>query len=92
MLEGSRGILPRENFDKNGANWCNLVVPKYATGLVQIRIDQRLRLKLMAKEWWRVQLILNSVLKHNKFATSPASTHVNKVPNLSIISSNVFLK
>ena len=26
----------------------------------------------MTKEWWRVQLKLNKILKHNKFATSPA--------------------
>ena len=45
----------------------------------------------MTKEWMRVQLILNSILKHNKFATSPASARVNKSPNLSIISSSVFL-
>ena len=30
MLGGSGGMLPRENFDKNGAIWCNLGVPKYA--------------------------------------------------------------
>ena len=46
----------------------------------------------MTKEWWRVQLILNNILKHNKFATSPASARVNKSPNLSIISSGVFLE
>ena len=28
MLRGSGGMLPRENFDKNGAIWCNLGVPK----------------------------------------------------------------
>ena len=65
---------------------------KYISGLVQIRIDQRLRLKFMTKEWWRVQLILNNILKHNKFATSPASARVNKSPNFSIISSSVFLE
>ena len=27
---GSRGMLPRENFDKKGVIWCNLGVPKYA--------------------------------------------------------------
>ena len=26
----SGGMLPREIFDKNGAIWCNLGVPKYA--------------------------------------------------------------
>ena len=30
MLGGSRGMLPRENLDKNGAIWCNVGVPKYA--------------------------------------------------------------
>ena len=39
----------------------------------------------MTKEWWRVQLIYNNILKHNNFATSPASARVNKSPNLSII-------
>ena len=27
----------------------------------------------MTKKWWRVQLKLNNILKHNKFATSPVS-------------------
>ena len=26
---GSGGMLPRENFDKNGAIWCDVGVPKY---------------------------------------------------------------
>ena len=46
----------------------------------------------MTKEWWRVQLILKNILKHNKFATSPASARVNMSPNLSFISSSVFLE
>ena len=46
----------------------------------------------MTKEWWRIQLILNNILKHNKFATSPASARVNKFPNIRIITSSVFLK
>ena len=46
----------------------------------------------MTKEWWRVQLILTNILKHNKFATLPASARVYKSPNLSIISSSVFLE
>ena len=46
----------------------------------------------MTKEWWRVQLILNKILKHNKFATLQASARVNKRPNFSIISSSVFLE
>ena len=46
----------------------------------------------MTKEWWRVQLILNNILKHNKFATSPASARVNKSQNVSIIRSSVFLE
>ena len=29
MLAGSGGMLPRENFDKNGAIWCNVCIPKY---------------------------------------------------------------
>ena len=45
----------------------------------------------MTKEWWQLQLILNNILKHNKFATSPASASVNKTPNLSIIIPSVFL-
>ena len=45
----------------------------------------------MTKEWWRVQLIYNNILKHNKFATSPASARVNKSPNFSIISLVYFL-
>ena len=35
MLGGS-GMLPRENFDKNGAIWCNLGVPKYAITKLKI--------------------------------------------------------
>ena len=27
---GSGGMLPKENFDKSGAIWCNLGVPKYS--------------------------------------------------------------
>ena len=46
----------------------------------------------MTKEWWRIQLILNNILKHNKFAALPASARVNKSPNFSIISSSVFLE
>ena len=30
-------MLPRENFDKNGAIWCNLGVPKYA--ITQLKIN-----------------------------------------------------
>ena len=30
MLGGSEGMIPEEKFDKNGAIWCNLGVPKYA--------------------------------------------------------------
>ena len=30
------GMLPREIFDKNGAIWCNLGVPKYAITKVKI--------------------------------------------------------
>ena len=29
-------MLPRENFDKNGAIWCNLGVPKYAITKLKI--------------------------------------------------------
>ena len=29
MLGRSGGMLPRENFDKNGVIWCNVGVPKY---------------------------------------------------------------
>ena len=29
--------------------------------------------------------MLNNILKHNKFATSPASARVNKFPNIRII-------
>ena len=36
MLGGSGGTLPRENFDKNGAIWCNLGVPKYAITKLKI--------------------------------------------------------
>ena len=36
MLGGSGGMLPRENFDKNGAIWCNLGVPKYAITKLKI--------------------------------------------------------
>ena len=46
----------------------------------------------MTKEWWQVQPIFNNILKHNKFATTPASARVNKIQNLSIISPLVFLK
>ena len=46
----------------------------------------------MTKAWWRIQHILNNILKHNKFATSPASAHVNKFPNIRIITSSVILK
>ena len=69
-----------------------IVIVFWAIGLVQIRIDLRLRLKLTTKEWWRIPLILNNVLKHNIFATSEASFRVNKIPDLSINSSSVFLK
>ena len=31
-------MLPRENFDKNGAIWCNLGVPKYAITKLKINI------------------------------------------------------
>ena len=27
---GPGGMLPREKFDKNGAIWCNVVVPQFA--------------------------------------------------------------
>ena len=30
VLGGSGGMLPREIFEKNGAIWCNLGVPKSA--------------------------------------------------------------
>ena len=30
----------------------------------------------MTKEWWRIQLRLNSILEHNKFVTPPASARV----------------
>ena len=33
-------MLPRENFDKNGAMWCNLSVPKYA--FTQLKINKGL--------------------------------------------------
>ena len=33
----------------------------------------------------------NNILKHNKFATSPASARVNKSPNLTIISLVYFI-
>ena len=33
---GSLGMLPQENFDKNGAMWCNLSVPKYAITKLKI--------------------------------------------------------
>ena len=33
---GSGGMLPREIFDKNGAIWCNLGIPKYAITKVKI--------------------------------------------------------
>ena len=36
MLEGSGGMLPEENFDKNGAFWCNLGIPKYAITKLKI--------------------------------------------------------
>ena len=36
MLGGSRGMLPRENFDKNGAIWCNLDLPKYVITYLKI--------------------------------------------------------
>ena len=36
MLKGSGGMLPRENFDKNGAIWCNLGVPMYAITKLKI--------------------------------------------------------
>ena len=29
-------MVPRENFDKNGAFWCNLGVPKYAITKLKI--------------------------------------------------------
>ena len=29
MLEGSGGMLSRENLDKKGAIWCNVGIPKY---------------------------------------------------------------
>ena len=29
-------MLPLENFDKNGAIWCNLGVPKYAITMLKI--------------------------------------------------------
>ena len=36
MLGGSGGLLPGENFDKNGVIWCNLGVLKYAITKVKI--------------------------------------------------------
>ena len=36
MLGGFGGMLPREDFDKNGAIWCNLGVPKYAITKLKI--------------------------------------------------------
>ena len=38
VLGESGGMLPRENFDKNGAIWCNLGVPKYAITKLKINI------------------------------------------------------
>ena len=36
MLGGPGGMLPGENFDKNGAIWCNMGVPKYAITKLKI--------------------------------------------------------
>ena len=36
MLGGSGGMLPRENFDKSGAIWHNLGLPKYAITKLKI--------------------------------------------------------
>ena len=33
---GSGGMLPQENFDKNGAGCCNLGVPKYVITILKI--------------------------------------------------------
>ena len=35
MLGGSGGMHPLENFDKNGAIWCNLGVPKYVITILK---------------------------------------------------------
>ena len=36
MLGGSGGMLPRENFDKIGAIWCNLGIPKNVITILKI--------------------------------------------------------
>ena len=44
-------MLPRENFDKNGAIWCNLGVPKYAITKLKInnfKLKQSTTTKLIA--------------------------------------------
>ena len=47
----------------------------------------------MTEEWWRIQLILNSISKHNKFATSPASARVKIRSQTSVLFLfSVFLK
>ena len=41
MLGGSGGMLPRENFDKNGSVLCNLGVPKYVITILKINTFQQ---------------------------------------------------
>ena len=36
MVGGSGGMLPRDNFDKMSAIWCNLDVPKYVFTILKI--------------------------------------------------------
>ena len=44
-------MLPQENFDKNGAIWCNLGVPKYAITKLKInnfKVNKRITTKVIA--------------------------------------------
>ena len=41
MLGGSGGMLPRENFDKNGAVWCNSGIQKYVMTILKMNTFQQ---------------------------------------------------
>ena len=60
MLGGSGGMLPRENFDKNGEFWYNLGVPKYA--ITKLKINQQQQ-KLIATFSPEVNLDIHVIQK-----------------------------
>ena len=66
MLGGPGGMLPRENFDKNGAMWCNLSVPKYATTKLKInnfKVINQQQQKLIAISFPEVNLDVHVIRK-----------------------------